>query len=169
MPEGWNPNGNDNPYAAPVAMIAPPRRRDDGLLAARSTRFVARLVDNLLFGLSGVPVALAFWLTDGAWVGVAAGVVPLGLVAYQCYLVATTGQSVAKRGLGLRIVRLDGSPVGFVAGVVTREWVLFALGCVPGLGLLLRLVDAILIFGEERRCLHDHFSGTKVVLASASP
>ena len=96
----------------------------------------------------------------------------LAFLAYQWYLVATTGQSLAKRWMGIKIVRLDGSPVGFVHGVLLRSWVISmatnAISTTPGLrtlGRLVHLVDALMIFGEERRCLHDHIAGTRVIVA----
>jgi len=36
---------------------------------------------------------------------------------------------------------------------------------VPLFGGLFWIVDVCLIFGEERRCLHDYIAGTKVVRA----
>jgi uncharacterized RDD family membrane protein YckC len=70
--------------------------------------------------------------------------------------------------LGLRVVRSDGSPVGFVAGVAIREWVVFGLGVIPGLGLIFRLADSLTILGDERRCLHDLVAGTKVVVVTGA-
>jgi hypothetical protein len=32
--------------------------------------------------------------------------------------------------------------------------------------MVFRFADAVMIFGEERRCLHDQIAGTKVILAS---
>jgi uncharacterized RDD family membrane protein YckC len=93
------------------------------------------------------------------------GLMVLSFMIYQWYLIATTGQSLAKRWLGIKIVRLDGSPVGFVNGVILRSWVVGALSNIPILGTIIGLVNPLMIFGEERRCLHDHIAGTRVVVA----
>jgi len=170
MAQDWDPKGNYNPYAAPVAMIAPPPRVEDAdlrLLGARSTRFVARLIDNVLFVLSAMPGFFGVMIGHGklelpAYAGV---LVAWAFIAYQCYLVTTTGQSVAKRWMGLKVVRSDGSRAGFVHGVLIREWLVFVVGFIPAVGMLFRLVDSVMIFGEDRRCLHDHFSDTKVIVA----
>ena len=82
------------------------------------------------------------------------------LASYQWYLVATTGQSLAKRWFGIKIVRLDGSLPGFVNGVLLRSWVLHALNAVCN---FVGLIDALMIFGEQSRCLHDLIAGTKVI------
>jgi len=94
------------------------------------------------------------------------GLLLLAFQIFQWYLVAATGQSLAKRWLGMQIVRLDGTPPGFLHGVVLRSWILLAIAYIPYLGQLVALVDALMILGEERRCLHDHIAGTRVIVVS---
>jgi len=163
------PQPEYNPYAPPAFVATPPPERSSPQnLADRSTRFAGRVIDNLLFGLSLSPLLAGVFLgqNDPWWY--ATGIVPLLFAAYQSYLVATTGQSVAKRWLGLMIVRTDGERAGFLMGVVVREWVVLMLGFVPILGMLFRLADSLLIFGEERRCLHDYLAGTQVVVSPSA-
>ena len=45
--------------------------------------------------------------------------------------------------MGSKIVRLDGSPVGFVHGVMLRGWVVGALSNIPVLGALVGLVGLV--------------------------
>jgi uncharacterized RDD family membrane protein YckC len=66
--------------------------------------------------------------------------------------------------MGIKIVKMDGSPCGFVSGVLLREIVLSGAGFIPFIGKVIGLVDAVMIFGDQRRCLHDQLAGTKVVL-----
>lgn len=98
---------------------------------------------------------------DTASVGIALMVLGvLSLAIVQCYLIATSGQSIAKRILRMRIVRQDGSPAKFVHGVLLRSWLMtFLTQIIPFIG----LVDALLIFGNERRCLHDRIASTDVI------
>jgi len=167
MQPGPDPRPQYNPYAAPTYDIiaAPVRNVDQAFLATRWTRLGARMVDYFLIGLSSVPTFLLFALDQNTYLAVATAIIPVSFLGFQCYLVATTGQSFAKKALGIRIVRMDGSPAGFVAGVVLREWIIGFFGLIPFLGGLLRLIDSVMIFGEEQRCLHDVIAGTKVVLA----
>lgn len=175
-----NPYANQNPYAnpqanAPYNPYAPPSAHaeygyggpaqqvdSEDMLAERGTRLGAKIVDNVLYagaGAVGLIPGAAF--DETVMVGFA-GLTILALAIFQWYLIATTGQSLAKKWLGIRIVRLDGSQPGFLYGVVLRNWVIQAISALIG---LVGLIDALLIFGDERRCLHDHIAGTKVVVA----
>lgn len=66
----------------------------------------------------------------------------LGLIFHQWWLVSTTGQSLGKRWLRIRIVTTDGDAPGFWRGVFLRSWVVAVLGAIPMLGSLLSLVNA---------------------------
>lgn len=87
----------------------------------------------------------------------------LVVVSVQIWLLSTRGQSLGKMWLKIRIVRIDGTPVGFVHAVLLRSGVMQLLGAIPGVGGLIALVDPLLIFREDRRCLHDLIAGTTVV------
>ena len=95
----------------------------------------------------------------------------LVVVTVQAYLVATSGQSVAKKLLKMRIERLDGSAPGFQHGVLIRSWLTMAMksmliglfAMVPPLIGVGFFADAIPILGPDRRCLHDRLAGTRVV------
>lgn len=177
------PGSNFNPYAPPTADIdqrAQLGHDDQYVLADRGTRLGAFIIDYLLLMASMLPagVILAFmayanqanlngleteWMLIG--VGVVMFLMVLSFAIYQLYLISTTGQSLAKRWLGIKIVRIDGSPAGFVHGVLLRSFVTGALGAIPFIGWIISIVDPLMIFGEERRCLHDHIAGTRVIVA----
>lgn len=176
------PGSNFNPYAPPTADVdqGPQLRQGEYVLAERGTRLGAVMIDGLLAVAAAAPagVVLAFMVYNArgslsmgdaelmvyGLVGVMVLMV-LAFMGYQWYLISTTGQSLGKRWLGIQIIRIDGTPLGFVNGVILRSWVLGALGNVPGVGPIIGLVNALMIFGEERRCLHDQIAGTRVVVA----
>lgn len=83
----------------------------------------------------------------------------LGLLLIQWNLIATRGQSLGKMLLGMKIVDRQGGNPGFVSGVILRNWLRAALNFIPFFG----LVDALVIFGDSRRCIHDFLAGTHVV------
>lgn len=158
-----------------------PEVPSDGPLAPRSLRLVGAIVDFLLIaicflgpaflgiGLAGGPDAIDQNELLKGLLGLIMLAGLLGIQATNWYFITTRGQSLAKMVLGIRIVQLDGSPCGFVRGVLLRNWI---LGFVTGIlnyccmGWMVQLLNALPIFGEERRCLHDHLAGTKVVLAT---
>jgi uncharacterized RDD family membrane protein YckC len=96
------------------------------------------------------------------------------LLAVQVWLLATRGQTIGKRLLGLRVVKIDGSAAGIVHAWLMREALITVIGMVAGFipfvgPILLRpafhLVDWCLIFRDDQRCLHDTIAGTIVVKA----
>jgi uncharacterized RDD family membrane protein YckC len=157
-----------NPYAPPslgAQTYGTEPTHEFELLADRGARLGAHIIDSVLYfgaAMIGIPVAIInpHLGVVMALLGVAA------LLVYQWYLLSTTGQTLAKKWLKIRIVKLDGSPVDFVSAVLLRNWainVLSLVGSLLVLGSFLPLIDALLIFGDDRRCLHDHIAGTKVV------
>jgi uncharacterized RDD family membrane protein YckC len=85
--------------------------------------------------------------------------------AYEVPAIASTGQTLGKRLVGLRVMTVDGKPVGFPRAI--QRW------AVPGLpmilpwplGHLVQAVDAAWCLRDRplRQCLHDKAAGTVVV------
>ncbi len=138
-------------------------------MAERGTRLGAAILDSLVtYG----PVMV------GAFIGAAVDsrseflAIGLGLVALivmvivQTVLVTLHGQSIGKRALGIKVVKIDtGENGGFVTNVLMRNVVPLLIGFVPYLGGVFGLVDTLFIFREDRRCIHDLIAGTVVVYA----
>ena len=162
-----------NPYAAPLHDARTSYDDQFGLdqdyvLASRGSRFAGALIDGLITVLACVPALVMFGgniLDDPSEDNIMIVIlIPVLLVTIvQWYLIATSGQSIAKKLLGMKIVRLDGSDVGFVHGVILRVWALAALQLIPFVGNFIGLADALTIFGVEQRCIHDHIAGTRVI------
>ena len=88
-----------------------------------------------------------------------------GLIAYVVYDVAfrvLAGQTVAMRFLGLRVVRTDGSRLGWVRAII-REIGYVISAILLFLGFLWILVD------NRRQGWHDKLAGTLVVYAWPAP
>jgi uncharacterized RDD family membrane protein YckC len=175
-----------NPYAPPTTDVDQGLQQNlDGYeLADRGTRFAAWLIDLLLSIASVLPGLVLMFsmlgfadfepyrfyrrMDEGPFI---LSILVMSLMAlafhiYQWYLISTSGQSLAKRWLGIMIVRMDGSPCGFVNGVLLRSWVMILVANIPVAGLILfYFVDPLMILGDERRCLHDHIASTRVVVA----
>lgn len=76
-------------------------------------------------------------------------------------LITREGQSLGKRWTGIRIVRRDGGPPGFLLGVIVRNWFLRAVDLLCG---VVVLVDHLFIFVKGSRALHDYLAQTWVVV-----
>jgi len=161
--------GTSNPYQAPAAYAGPIIGREQGELATRSQRFVGAFVDGLLMT---VAIMVGIFLLLGARFGAADefqmqlwGVAfAMPVLIFQWVLISNSGQTLGKKLAGTRIVDYDtGVQAGFVNGVVRRAWVVMFISFIPYVQKIFGLVDAVWIFGPERRCLHDLIANTKVV------
>lgn len=161
-----------NPYAAPAARLSDVATKVLHL-ASRGSRFVANFLDTiftvLVFGLMMViePIfaemqdAEAFRIT--CWVvAILAG---LGLIVGNCIMLHRNGQTIGKRLFNIKVVQTDGSRVALWRFIFLRYGPVALLSAIPGIGGLVSLVDALMIFGEQQRCLHDHMANTIVISA----
>lgn len=126
-------------------------------LASRGSRFVAGTIDGVLLAVPGALLGLAP-LPAAADAGLAFAA--LALWVRQLFLLAVHGQTIGKRALGLRVVLQDtGGNGGFTSNVLLRVFAQALLCAVPGY----LIADALFLFREDRRCLHDRLAGTVVV------
>lgn len=165
-----------NPYAAPAALVAsPPELPGEIAKADRGVRLGAYLVDSILYSLCFGPGYFQLILVGedvpvhygplGTTISIAGLVVGLALFACNLWLLNEYGQTVAKRWLGIRIVRTDGTRAGLARLFWLRSFVPSIIGVIPCLGGIFSLVDALMIFSDDKRCLHDRMADTIVVVA----
>jgi len=164
-----------NPYAPPRGAVedAPSEGEE---LAGRGVRLLAAFLDGLLAGLMiyvpGLIVAFAtgaFQQLDQPEPDFSQLALPLfvcfmGFVAWAwitLLLVARYGQTMGKRMLEIRVVRSDGSQASLGRIFWLRNVVSGLLGVIP----FYTIVDALLIFGARRQCIHDLIADTIVVKA----
>lgn len=82
------------------------------------------------------------------------------LVGVQTVLLTRTGQTLGKRAVRIQIVCIDtGRNGGFVTNVLKRTVLNWLLSVIP----FYSLVDTAFIFRRDRRCIHDHIAGTRVI------
>jgi uncharacterized RDD family membrane protein YckC len=163
-----------NPYAPPQAEVQDMTVPGASLMPAeRSTRLGAAILDTLI-------VMAIVYLPILAGVGLSAGDaeptgVPLPLliafaVAFMGFLtwagvtivyVTRNGQTIAKKWLGIKVVRVDGSTASLGRIFWLRNMLNGVISIIPLYG----LVELLFIFGESRQCLHDKIANTIVVQA----
>ena len=129
-------------------------------LATPGARFVGRFVDNLVLL---VPLGICIFV--GIDTRHPIPFVLLGVAIWlgiQWFSFRGTGRTLGKRVSGTRVLRLDGTPVGFVRGFLGRDLLILVANATRILG----IINALMIFGAERRCGHDRVLGTVVVDAA---
>lgn len=164
-----------NPYAPPRAVVRD--FTDPSALAVpadRGTRLGAAILDGIIFMVMVyLPIVfIAFSArtnppTDesGSTAILVASAVTLVGFTVWCWLtikyINLNGQSIAKKLLGIKVVRTDGSPASLGRLFWLRNVVNGLISIIPLYG----FVDALFIFGESRQCLHDKIAGTIVLKA----
>jgi len=169
--DGWKP------YSSAISG-APPLTRYGGFWI----RFLARLIDGIILGVIGFIIRIPFMLMLGG-VGFSLGDNPnpsqvmaalpaifSGLavlffvsiainVCYEAYFLTTKGATPGKMALGLKVIRADGGPIS-VGLAVGRYFASFLSGITLCIGYIIAGFDA------EKRSLHDHICGTRVIRVS---
>ncbi|WP_348720298.1 RDD family protein [uncultured Alcanivorax sp.] len=168
---------SNNPYQSPAAAAPPHPSADNAVLASRWHRFFGALID----GLVQLAIIAPIVFFSGAWADMMAnsGVLDLTttlvwfivgeviFLAVQGWLLFNRQQTIGKWLLGMKIVGMEQNavPVGKLYGL--RYLLFHVLAQVPGVNLIM-LIDPLMIFRGDRRCLHDLLAGTQVIQAPAN-
>jgi len=158
----------NNPYAAPSARIEQQHQTNaHGLvLADRGTRLGAYIVDALVVGVWFAPIYWNALSNNDIGAGsILSMLIGFGLSIYNLVLLHRSGQTIAKRWMNIRIVRADGSRAGLGRIFALRMVVPGVISAIPVLGGIFTLADALCIFAQDRRTLHDRIADTIVVQA----
>lgn len=163
----------ENPYAAPQATVTDYAESGQLELAGRGMRLVGVIVDGLIMMILVVPLMLV----SGYWAMAMSGQQPgfawqvgMGLAGFISFLLINgyflnqSGQTVAKKLLGMRIVDLNGNKPEFFRLVGLRYGVGQVIQLIPVLNVIYGLADCLFIFRQDRRCVHDLIAGTRVVV-----
>lgn len=166
------------------------------VLARRDFRLLATLVDWLIvwapllvgsfFGLGYLMDAEDANPNDGRlfFLGVLCFAAAM---LYQLYGMVDVGQSLGKRMMRIKVVRMDGSPVELIDIVFWRNWpsvscvivmacffvseawtfAVIAMVAILLIAPLWFLIDTLFVFTAKHRCLHDYIAGTQVIALSA--
>jgi uncharacterized RDD family membrane protein YckC len=176
---------SNNQYAPPRSAVADVRAVDEDFVkASRLSRLGAVILDGLIFSLPLAPaysIALGPLLRSGPahftalnfWVAlIGTGVlfyvgalIDLALWVITAIMVHRNAQTIGKKICGIKVARTDGSRATLGRIFWLRNVLNAAIGFVPLVGPIYNLVDALMIFGEQRRCCHDYIADTIVIRA----
>ena len=135
------------------------------ILASRSKRLIARIIDGLLGIVAIVIPATVIVIISGAGEGIIGAIIGgISFAIYQYYLLATISQTLGKKFMNIMIIDKNGNSGGFLKNVVLREWIIGIIGLFPVVGIIIIIIDKLFIFREDRRCIHDMIANTKVIL-----
>lgn len=171
-----------NQYAPPKSAVADIEDQDTVQLAPRASRLGAVILDNILGFAGFVPAYAMNFQTlvqqargnpTAVWVGLAKTggwfyfglLVALVVLAIDLMLLSRNGQTIGKKAFGIKVVRVDGSPVSLFRVFFLRYVCNTLLTLIPYFGSLYSLVDCLMIFGEKRRMAHDYIADTIVIKA----
>ena len=139
-----------------------------GEKATRSDRLVAAIVDGILGVVCFIPVFMlvGFDNLSQPTLTLSAGLLGYGILStlvLHGYLMYQRGQTIGKSLMSIRIENLDGTQASFTTIYFKRMLSMQLLSLVPSVGQFIAgFVNPLFIFGKDKRCLHDHFAGTKV-------
>jgi hypothetical protein len=120
------------------------------------TRAAATLIDFIIY------IAIVLSEPHFGKLKVIGGLLLLALSITQLVLLSNDGQSIGKKILKIKIVKVDtNTNGGFVKNYLIRTF----LNSILYVTVIYGIVDMISIIRKDRRCIHDLMAGTKVVKA----
>jgi len=173
-----------NAYAPPKANVADVSPGNELTLASRISRLGAAVLDSIIIGaLVYTPLiftgalstamaetvrsgnSLAFWGVFMSGAGAVSLLLVVGWAIITFRFVAANGQTIAKKLIGIKVVRSDGSRATVGRIFWLRNVVNTLISLIPLVGGIYAIIDSLFIFTERKQCLHDKIADTIVVNA----
>ena len=164
---------NDNPYTTPEADLSAPLE-GGVVLAGRWARLFGALVDAII--TAAVMLPLMYFIVpsafEDAWTSWSDALLVLVLnslvfLGVNGYLLHNRGQSVGKFLLRTQIIAADSEYLLPLQRIFLYRWLpIIFISQIPFINLL-TIVNVLFIFGDDKRCVHDHIAGTRVAVYAA--
>ena len=170
-------NNEEQVYAAPESELQDENTADENLsqLAGRGTRLGAVILDTLITAFFALgPGMILMYLMGKSFDFADETAITLNIYLYSipfllvvfginCVLLYKHSQTIGKRLLKIKIVRSDGSRIAFGRLLGLRIILIQLIYQIPVAGSLFSLVDALFIFREDHKCIHDLIADTIVI------
>jgi len=145
-------------------------------LALRSQRFAAAMIDILV---TLVPINLiiffTFHINDIIKTQLEYGfyfafgmllLIQMIFFMMNGWLLYKYGQTIGKAILKIKIIDQNKKLPDLMTSYVIRYLFLSIMPLIPLFGILIMMIDFMLIFQKDRKCIHDHLAGTSVIKVS---
>lgn len=157
-----------NPYQAPSASLSMEPVSEAVELASLGERLIAAIIDVVIQMAVLLAILFAMGMLNNSLIGVfdrVGTVVWIALafanyVLLNGYLLQTSGQTIGKKVLSIRIVNLENELVPIHTILLLRYLPMTAIGTFFN---LISFIDVLFVFRADRRCIHDFIAGTKVI------
>lgn len=162
---------SENPYTPPTSDLVSSTSKNFAL-APRGSRLLAVIID----GLISMVVILPIMYFTGGFKKITQGpdysfsyyilMTIFGFILFFIIhgkLLINNGQTIGKKAVDIRIADLEGNVPDFKKSIIPRYIFTTVIANIPLIGGLLSLVDSLMIFRKDKRCLHDLVAKTQVV------
>jgi len=139
-------------------------------LASRWARLGASLID---FGVWTLTIAVAFapmyvqYSTSPEALSVFSIITVITVLYINLSLIYKHGQTIGKKMLDIAIVDMEGRQATFRRIVFFRSIPITLLTAIPFLGSIITVINGLMIFKGDKRCMHDLIADTQVINAKA--
>lgn len=163
---------DNNVYSTPQAQLVDQVGDSEKPLASRWARLGASIIDSIIMMVIILPVMYFTGGFEGIMEGVqpsfvyTLGIAVVGIIVFfviNYRLLVTSGQTVGKKVLEIKIVDLNGNLPVFQPQLVIRYAVYMLPGQIPVVGQIFSFINILFIFTKEKRCIHDLVAKTRVV------
>lgn len=162
---------NDSVYDAPQSELIE-SDNEDFVMASRWARLGASTIDGLCMSIVTLPVMYFSGIFKIIFEGNEPAIehtLAIGVFGFFVFflingvLLSRSGQTLGKKAVGIKVVDLDGSLPSLKQLILKRYSVYFLPGQIPVVGQLFSMLNILMIFGKQKRCIHDYAANTKVV------
>jgi uncharacterized RDD family membrane protein YckC len=127
-------------------------------LADPGRRFTANVIDAAVVWALYYPARLLFRFPNFVSYGFAITLMPLVWAVYEGLLLSSSGQTLGKRVLGMKVVAAGGGQLSS-----RQAWMRASGRALLAIAYLTNVLDSVLIFSRGRRTLHDRWAKTEVI------
>jgi uncharacterized RDD family membrane protein YckC len=161
----------NNPYSPPQVEVKEEVYDKNNDLASSRSRLGAAILDNVIGVIAIIPAYLyKIYILNIEWNAPDSFEYQAGLFIYSAitflvingYFLVKSGQTCGKKLFKIKMVTVYYTKPSLFSLTVVRTYLIWLISYIPWLAIVW-LIDILLIFRKDRRCVHDHMAKTIVV------